>query len=410
LDIGIGSIFRQPDTQGRIKVVHVITRLDRGGSAQNTLLTCLGLTERYELVLVHGLSLESQMTDWEKKAVESGIKEAKDRGIKVVAIPSLVRKISPVQDLRAFFCLWRLMIQEKPSIVHTHTSKPGILGRWAAKMAGVPIIVHTPHGHVFFGHFGPLASRFFLMVERLMAFITDRMVALTEGESNDYIAFSICDPDKIVTIHSGVEIDRYMTAEVDIEDKKKSLGLDPKGLVVGTVGWLLPIKGPMHLLNAMARVWQSHPETSLVFVGKGDLEKELREEALRMEASGRVSFLGWRDDIPEIMQILDIFVLPSLNEGMGRVLVEAMAAGKPVVASRVGGIPDLVKHGQNGLLVEPGDVTGLSLAIRKLLIDKKMRDEMGMKGRTMAQNFGVEKMVEKIDALYSSLHQKKISA
>ncbi len=403
MDIGIGSIFRQPDTQGRIKVVHVITRLDRGGSAQNTLLTCLGLTERYELVLVHGLSLESQMTDWEKKAVESGIKEANTRGIKVVAIPSLVRKISPVQDLRAFFCLWRLMIQEKPSIVHTHTSKPGILGRWAAKMAGVPIIVHTPHGHVFFGHFGPLASRFFLMVERLMAFITDRMVALTEGEKNDYIAFSICDPDKIVTIHSGVEIDRYMTAEVDIEDKKKSLGLNPKGLVVGTVGWLLPIKGPMHLLNAMARVWQSHPETSLVFVGKGDLEKELREEALRMQASGRVSFLGWRDDIPEIMQILDIFVLPSLNEGMGRVLVEAMAAGKPVVASRVGGIPDLVKHGQNGLLVEPGDITGLSLAIRKLLIDKKMQDEMGMKGRTMAQNFGVEKMVEKIDALYSSL-------
>ncbi len=410
MDIGIGSIFRQPDTQGRIKVVHVITRLDRGGSAQNTLLTCLGLTERYELVLVHGLSLESQMTDWEKKAVESGIKEAKDRGIKVVAIPSLVRKISPVQDLRAFFCLWRLMIRERPSIVHTHTSKPGILGRWAAKMAGVPIIVHTPHGHVFFGHFGPLASRFFLMIERYTASITDCMVPLSEGERNDYIAFSVSNPDKMVTVHSGVEIDRYMTAEVDIEDKKRSLGLNPKGLVVGTVGWLLPIKGPMYLLNAMARVWQSHPETSLVFVGKGDLEKELREEALRMEASGRVSFLGWRDDIPEIMQILDIFVLPSLNEGMGRVLVEAMAAGKPVVASRVGGIPDLVKHGQNGLLVEPGDITGLSVAIRKLLIDKKMQDEMGMKGRTMAQNFGVEKMIEKIDALYSSLHQKKISA
>jgi len=394
----------------RIKIAHIITRLDRGGSAQNTLLTCLGLTERYELVLVHGLSLESQMTDWEKKAVESGIKEANTGGIKIVAIPSLVRKISPVQDLWAFFCLWRLMIRERPSIVHTHTSKPGILGRWAAKMAGVPIIVHTPHGHVFFGHFGPLASRFFLMIERYTASITDCMVPLSEGERNDYIAFSVSNPDKMVTVHSGVEIDRYMTVEVNAEGKKKSLGLDPKGLVVGTVGWLLPIKGPMHLLNAMARVWQSHPETSLVFVGKGDLEKELREEALRMEASGRVSFLGWRDDVPEIMQILDIFVLPSLNEGMGRVLVEAMAAGKPVVASRVGGIPDLVKHGQNGFLVGPGDIEGLSLAIRKLLMDKKMRDKMGMKGRTMAQNFGVEKMVEKIDALYSSLYQKKISA
>ena len=394
----------------RTKILHVITRLDRGGSAQNTLLTCLGLTERYELVLVHGLSLESQMTDWEKKAIESGIKEANTRGIKIVPIPSLVRKISPVQDLRTFFCLWRLMIQEKPSIVHTHTSKPGILGRWAAKMAGVPIIVHTPHGHVFFGHFGPLTSRFFLMVERYTASITDRMVALTEGEKNDYIAFSVSNPDRIVTIHSGVEIDRYMTVEVNAEGKKKSLGLNPKGLVVGTVGWLLPIKGPMYLLKAMARVWQNHPEIQLVFVGKGELEDGLRTEAFRMQASDRVSFLGWRDDIPEIMQLMDIFVLSSLNEGMGRVLVEAMAAAKPVVASRVGGIPDLVKHGQNGLLVEPGDIEGLSLAIRKLLIDKKMRDEMGMKGRTMALDFGVEKMVEKIDALYSSLYQKKISA
>jgi len=123
-----------------------------------------------------------------------------------------------------------------------------------------------------------------------------------------------------------------------------------------------------------------------------------------------VAFLGWRDDIPEIMQIMDIFVLPSLNEGMGRVLVEAMAAGKPIVASSVGGIPDLVKHGQNGFLVEPGDVNGLFLAVRKLIIDKKMRDEMGRRGKTMAPNFGVQNMVEKTDALYSSLYQGKISA
>jgi len=390
-----------------VKIIHIITRLDRGGSAQNTFLTCLGLTEKYELLLVHGLSFESKMTHWEKQSVQRGIEKAKDRGIKVVPIPSLVRRIDPLQDLRAFFSLWRLMIQERPSIVHTHTSKPGILGRWAAKMAGVPIIVHTPHGHVFYGHFGPLVSRFFLMVERFTASITDRMVALTEGERNDYIAFSVCDPGRIVTIHSGVEIDRYTKPEVNAEGKKKSLGLNPKGLVVGTVGWLLPIKGPMYLLKAMARVWQNHPETKLVFVGKGELEDELRAQAFRMGVSKRVAFLGWRDDIPEIMQVLDIFVLPSLNEGMGRVLVEAMAAGRPVVASRVGGIPDLVKHGQNGLLVEPGDIKGLSLEIGKLLNDKKMRDEMGRRGKIMAPDFGVEEMVERTDALYSSLYQRR---
>ena len=393
--------------QVRTKVLHVITRLDRGGSAQNTLLTCQGLSERYEMVLVHGLSLESQMTDWEWQSVHRGIVKAKDRGVKVVPISSLVRKIAPVQDLQAFLSLWRLMLQERPDIVHTHTSKTGILGRWAAKMAGVPIIVHTPHGHVFYGHFGPLVSRFFLAIERLTASITDCMVALSEGERNDYIRFSVSSPDKIVTIHSGVEIDRYMKAEVNVEEKRRSLGLNPNALVVGTVGWLLPIKGPIHLLNAMAHIWRNHPEIRLVFVGKGELEGKLRAEASRMGVSERVTFLGWRDDIPEIMQILDIFVLPSLNEGMGRVLVEAMAAGRPVVASKVGGIPDLVEHKKNGFLVGPGDVNGTSLAIKRLLIDRKMRDEMGRMGRAMAQNFTVKGMVKKIDALYSSLYQEK---
>ncbi len=398
------------DMKDRIKIVHIITRLDRGGSAQNTLLTCLGLAERYELVLAHGISLESQMSDREKEAVESGIMEAKKKGVKITVIPSLVRKISPLQDLRAFFSLWRLMIEKRPAIAHTHTSKAGILGRCAARMAGVPTIVHTPHGHVFYGHFGPFTSGFFLLIERLMAFITDRMIALSEAETNDYVAFSVATPDKIVTIHSGVDIGRYMKAEVDIEDKKRSLGLNPKELVVGTVGWLLPIKGPMYLLKAMGRVWQNYPGVTLVYVGKGDLEGELRAEVLRMGASDRVIFLGWRDDIPEIMHALDIFVLPSLNEGMGRVLVEAMASGKPIVASSVGGILDLVKHGQNGLLVRPGDVNGLYLAIGKLVVDKELRDEMGRAGRTVAQNYSVEKMLREIDALYCSLYPGKRSA
>jgi glycosyltransferase involved in cell wall biosynthesis len=385
------------------KIFHIITRLDRGGSAENTLLTCLGLAEKYELVLVHGLSLESHMTDWEKQSVDSRIKEAMERGVNVIPVISLVRRISPFRDLQALFYLWRLMIREKPDLVHTHTSKAGILGRWAAWLGRVPIIVHTAHGHVFYGHFGPLASRFFVLLERFMALITDRMIALTVGERNDYIKSSVSRPDRIVNIHSGVEIDHYMSVRVNIEEKKKSLGISSRGLVVGTVGWLLPIKGPMHLLNAMESVWQDYPEATLVFVGKGDLEAELRAKALQMGVSGRVKFLGWRDDIPEIMKILDVFVLPSLNEGMGRVLVEAMAAGRPVVASRVGGIPDLVKHGENGFLVEPGDENGVSAAIKKLLADKIMRDQMGEKGRIMAQAFSLENMVDKIDSLYASL-------
>lgn len=391
----------------KVKVIHVITRLDKGGSAENTLLTCLGLAERYELALVHGLSLESRMTDREKKAVEHGVQEAERKGVKVIAIPWLVRKISPVQDLLALLSLWRLMIREKPTIVHTHTSKAGILGRCAAKIAGVPIIVHSPHGHVFYGHFGHRASRFFLFVERLMALITDCMIALTKAERKDYIVSSVSDPARIATIHSGVEIDRYVKVKVNIEGKKRSLGLNPQWSVVGTVGWLLPIKGPMYLLKAMARVWQSHPETTLVYAGKGDLEEQLKAEALRMGVSDRVIFLGWRDDIPDLMQILDVFVLPSLNEGMGRVLVEAMAAGKPIVASNVGGIPDSVIEGENGLLVPAGDTKALGSSIEILIANPEKRREMGEKGRKIAKRYGSASMVQKVDELYLQLLGEK---
>jgi glycosyltransferase involved in cell wall biosynthesis len=385
------------------KIIHIITRMDKGGSAQNTLLTCLALSGKYEQVLVYGLSLESQMTAWEWRSVDSGIKEAEKRGVKIIPLSSLVRSIDPPRDLRAFYSLWRLMMREKPAIVHTHTSKAGILGRCAAKLAGVPAVVHTPHGHVFYGHFGPLASRFFLQVERFMALITDRLIALTQGERNDYMALWVGDPGRIVTIHSGVDVDRYMQAKVNVQEKRRSLGLNTEGLVIGTVGWLLPIKGSMYLLKAMEEVWKGYPDTSLIYVGKGDLERELREEASRLGVSERVSFLGWRDDIPEIMHILDIFVLPSLNEGMGRVLVEAMAAGRPVIASNVGGIPDLVIQGKNGLLVPAADIKALARRIECLISDPDKRKEMGEKGRKMAIRFGSDSMVQKIDQLYLEL-------
>ena len=385
------------------KVVHIITRMDRGGSAQNTVLTCLALSGRYEQVLVYGLSLESQMNEEESRSVDRSIREAEKKGVKIIRLSSLVRRIDTTRDLGALFSLWRLMVREKPDIIHTHTSKAGLLGRVAARLAGVPAVVHTPHGHVFYGHFGPLASKIYLLVERVMALITDRLIALTQGEKNDYIALSACDPKKIVTIHSGVPVDNYLHATVDVRRKKKSLGLKPEGLVVGTVGWLLPIKGPIYLLRAMAEVWKSYPQASLVYVGKGDLEKELRQEASRMGVPEKVWFLGWRDDIPEIMRILDIFALPSLNEGMGRVLVEAMAAGRPIVASNVGGIPDLVCQGKNGLLVPPADPKALARELLFLIANPDKRREMGDTGRKMAVQFGVDSMVQKIDRLYLSL-------
>jgi glycosyltransferase involved in cell wall biosynthesis len=389
------------------RIVHIITRMDRGGSAQNTLLTCAALSGSYEQVLVYGLSLESRMTELERSSVEKGIQEAEKRGVRIVRLSSLVRRVDPVRDLSALVSLWRLMVCEKPDIVHTHTSKAGILGRLAARLARVPAVVHTPHGHVFYGHFGSLASKIYLLVERIMSRITDRLIALTQGERDDYTALSVCHPKKVVTIHSGVDIDHYLNVTVNVQRKRKSLGLEPEGLVVGTVGWLLPIKGPMYLLRAMAEVWKRYPRSSLVYVGKGDLEGELRREASRMGASEKVRFLGWRDDIHEILPVLDIFVLPSLNEGMGRVLVEAMAAGRPLVASNVGGISDLVFQGENGLLVPPADPKALAHELVFLISNPGKRRKMGEKGREMAVQFGTDSMVQKIDQLYLDMLTEK---
>jgi glycosyltransferase involved in cell wall biosynthesis len=296
-----------------------------------------------------------------------------------------------------------LIIEERPYIIHTHSSKAGLLGRLAAKIAGVPQIVHTPHGHVFYGHFGPIASKVFLWIEKIFSRFTDRIVALTDGEKNDYEKLSVCPSEKLLKIHSGVDVAQYMKPNGNMVEKKRSLGLDQNEAVIGFVGWLLPIKGPVYLIKAMEYVWPEHPEASLIFVGKGHLDVDLRAQALRMEANGRVKFLGWREDINEIMPIFDILVLPSLNEGMGRVLVEAMAAGKPVVASRVGGIPDLVRHDETGYLVPPADEEALADGIKKLLDDPEKAWEMGQRGKEYCQQFSLEAMIEKLDDLYSSL-------
>jgi len=287
--------------------------------------------------------------------------------------------------------------------VHTHSSKAGIIGRLAAKIAGVPHIIHTPHGHVFYGHFGVFVSNLFLWIERIFARFTDCMVALTDGEKDDYINLSVCPPEKIFKIHSGVDIKQFMNSNGNRVQKRRSLGLDQNDAVIGFVGWLLPIKGPEYLLKAMDDVWHAYPETSLVLVGKGDLDLALRAEALRKNVNGRVKFLGWRDDVDEIIPLFDMLVLPSLNEGMGRVLVEAMAAAKPVVASRVGGIPDLVRDGETGYLVPPADEKALADGIKKLLAEPENAKQMGLRGREHCQQFSLESMIEKLDALYSDL-------
>ncbi|HHP7234604.1 MAG TPA: glycosyltransferase family 4 protein [Desulfobacterales bacterium] len=390
-----------------IRVMHIITRLDMGGSAQNTLQTCLHLDpDRYRVMLVYGPAHESRMTADEKAAVAAGLQDAEDRGVQIRPIPYLVRRIHPLLDLSAFLVLLALLISEKPTIVHTHTSKAGILGRAAAWLMRVPIVVQTPHGHVFYGHFGRGLSKFFLSLEKLAARHTHAIVALTRSEYSDYVNYGVAGSEKLVTIHSGVDIEHFGRLSQNAAAKKKELGLNPDCPVVGTIGWLLPIKGPHHLLRAMATVLHQGHRAQLVFVGKGGMESVLRTQARSLGLADRVHFIGWRSDVADILPLFDVFVLPSLNEGMGRVLVEAMAAARPVVGSRTGGIPDLVRDGENGLLVSAGNEDELADAIGRLLSDPQWAGSLGRRGSRDCRRFSLESMVSKIDHLYRDLLAK----
>jgi len=392
----------------KIKVLHLITRLDKGGSAENTLLTVLGLNKnRYEVLLARGPSTESQMSLQERMEVDRSIRAAQSAGVGVITILGLWRRIAPPYDFLSFLEVLKIIRREKPKIVHTHTSKAGLIGRVAAFMAKTPVILHTPHGHIFYGYFSKLTTYIFVLIERLLAKITDKIITLTNREGLDHIRFRIASPEKFITIHSGVDIQKFITTKLEADTIKRSFGIEAESLVVGTVGRLVPIKGHKYLVEAAPKILREVPNTKLVLVGNGYLRPQLEELTYKLGVRNAFLFLGWRPDIPKIMGMFDLFALPSLNEGMGKVLVEAMASGKPIVASNAGGIPDLVMDGDNGLLVPPKNSDQLAEAIIKLLKDDKRRMKMGNRGEAIAKRYSVQSMVIKIETLYEKLLAKK---
>jgi len=384
----------------KTKVLHIITRLDKGGSAQNTFLNLVGADKNiYDVTLMSG-PVEEPTQDRRSQIEECGIEH--------IFIPELVRNISLINDLKTILKIYRYLRKEKFDIVHTHTSKAGLLGRLAARLARIPIIIHTPHGHVFFGYFGPIKSKIFIFLEKLASPITDKIIALTNRENEDYISYRVADEEKSVVIYSGIELNKFI--DLPLEEKqnfKKELRIPENSLIVGTLGRLVPVKGPEFLVEAAKHIISKFPDTFFMLTGDGYLRLDLEKKALDFGLKENIIFLGWRDDAAKILSVYDVFVLPSLNEGMGRVLVEAMALGKPIVASRIGGIPDLVTHGKNGFLVPPKDPEELAKYIQILLEDKEKRNKMGLAGKKMAMNFRAENMVKKIEKLYEELLMQK---
>ncbi|HPC32420.1 MAG TPA: glycosyltransferase family 4 protein, partial [Syntrophales bacterium] len=394
-------------------VVHVITRFDKGGSAENTFLTVTGLDPaRYETYLLAGSDGQDTAAavstpSAESAAAEENMARVQAAGVKTFIVPELVRPVAPLRDLRAFLRIRGLIRRLAPQIVHTHTSKAGIIGRLAAFSAGVPVVVHTPHGHVFWGYFGAVASRFFITLEKSASRLTDRLIMLTGQEKADHLRYRIAPPDKFVVIHSGVCLEPFLQITAADSRPDSDPAFPPDSFVIGTIGRLTAIKGQRYLLEAAAGLLREIPELICIIVGEGELRRELAARAASLGMGERAFFPGWRRDVPSYMAALDLFVMPSLNEGMGRVVVEAMAAGRAVIASDVGGLRDLVVHGENGLLVPPGNAAALAAAIRTLYRDPKRRRIMGQNGRMKAPAFSAAAMIKKIDELYMNLLREK---
>jgi len=382
----------------RVRVLHVITRLDRGGSAENTLLTVAGANlERFAVALASG------PTQGERSPTEARAREVGD----YIDIPDLLRAIRPLSDLRALWQLYRVMRKGRYDIVHTHTSKAGLLGRLAAYFARVPMVVHTPHGHVFYGYYGPFISGVFVRLERWAASMCDRIIALTCKGAEDHIELGVAAREKFTVIHSGIEFPEGEYVGEGREILRAEWGLGADALVIGTLGRLTAIKGQKDLIEAFSLLFDKAPNTYLLLVGDGEEREALVKFADKLGVHARVIFAGWRGDIYAVLAAMDLFALPSLNEGMGKALVEAMYVGLPCVATRVGGVPELVGDGKEGFTVPAAAPQELADALFKLTSDENLRAQCGAAGRRRASAYSADAMIRKIEILYEEIMKEK---
>ena len=381
-----------------VRIAHIITRLDSGGSTESTLLTAAAFgPPDFESWLIHGPS---------RARPAMGDAAGTLGSVRFAEIPTLRRDVAPLGDARALLVLYRLLRRGGFDIVHTHTSKAGFLGRLAARLARVPRILHTPHGHVFYGYFGPAATRAFIALERWAAGFTERILTLTDAEAAQHLALGVGRPGQFLTIPSGVDLARVRTAAATGPPVRAGLGVDAGAPLVGAASRLAPVKGLTHLVGAMPEILRRCPRAHLAIVGDGEERPALEAQAAALGVGHRVHFLGFREDIEAVIAALDVFALPSLNEGMGRVLIAAMALGVPVVATRVGGVPDVVEDGRQGLLVPPADPAALAEAIAAILGDGMRAAAMGAMGRARAERFSLEVMLRRLAALYRMTNDK----
>jgi glycosyltransferase involved in cell wall biosynthesis len=389
-----------------MKVLHIITRLIVGGAQENTLYTAIGQhrTPGMELTLLSGIDdgPEGNLHD-----------KAYAAGLNLVLMKELVRPIAPVTDAIALAKLIAFIRRGRYDVVHTHSSKAGILGRLAAKAAGTPIIVHTLHSLVFGEHATPAQNALYIRLKKLVAPITDQYISVCDATKDGALAAGIGKPERHCTIYSGFHIEPFLRVRetLSVDEAKRAIGLSPNDLVIGKVARLFPQKGHDHFMKAARLIAAREPRARFLLVGDGILRADLEREATEMGLRDRFVFAGLvtPDRVPALMQAMDVAVHTSIREGLARVIPQAAAVGKPVVGFALDGTPEVVKDGVTGWLARPYDAADVAdKVLRVLALPEAERRALGENGRAFAAaNFPVEVMVDRINAVYDRLARER---
>jgi glycosyltransferase involved in cell wall biosynthesis len=382
-----------------VRVAHIITRMIVGGAQENTLHTCDMLRKRpgWEVLLVTGppLGPEGEL-----------LSEVQRRGIPHVIVPQMRRDVNPWLDAVALWRLFRILRRWRPAIVQTHSSKAGILGRLAARAAGVPIIIHTVEGLPFHRYAPAWTNRLFILAERVAAFVTDRTVCVAQAMVDQALAAGVRPRGGYCVIRSGMDVDAYLQADRHREAERRALGFAPEDVVIGKVARLFPLKGHEFVLRAAPRLLARCPRARFLFVGDGVLRPELEALAAQLGIADRIVFAGLvpPERIPALVAAMDVVVHTSLREGLARVLVQALLCEKPVVTYALDGAPEVILDGVTGRLVPPESVDALADAVVWAIEHPDEARRMAQEGkRRLADRFRIETMVDDTERLYREL-------
>ncbi|HEY1317927.1 MAG TPA: glycosyltransferase family 4 protein [Gaiella sp.] len=381
-----------------IRVLRVIARLNMGGPALHVTYLARGLaTLGYETTLVAGDVARGE---------ESMAFVADRAGVEIVRLPGLSRELSPVRDALAAWHVARIIRRVRPDIVHTHTAKAGAVGRIAALLAGTrrPVVVHTFHGHVLRGYFGRAGTLLFRAIETLLARVTDRLIAVSPEVRDELVGMKVAPLRKFSVVRLGIELEPRVRFDGDPAEVRRRHGIAADAFVVGWFGRMTAVKRTDDLLTMLAALRVGGTDATLLLVGDGDDRERLEERAHDLGLARSCLFVGYQEEVAPWYAICDAVVLTSASEGTPVTIIEALAAGRPVVATDVGGVRDVVDDGETGFLVPPRNTQALAERLRALAADPALRTAMGEAGRArVLERYAVDRLVRDVDALYREL-------